>query len=74
MEPACDRRFQFFEQQILSDNLMQQGLRYLRKLAGQLRNREATVLHHALPHRLNKINIDERLSHTALFMDTLTTL
>ncbi|GFX93954.1 hypothetical protein TNCV_3413171 [Trichonephila clavipes] len=52
---------------------MQQGSRYLRKLAAQLRNREATVLH-ALPHKLNNINIDEGRSPTALFiMDTWTT-
>ncbi|GFU75880.1 hypothetical protein TNCV_1653381 [Trichonephila clavipes] len=76
MEPACDRRLQFFEvfeQQVLSENLTQQGSRYLRKLAAQLRNREATVLHQALPHKLNKINIDEGRSPTAL-LDTLTTL
>ncbi|GFW71908.1 uncharacterized protein TNCV_3220841 [Trichonephila clavipes] len=52
---------------------MQQGSQYLRKMAAQLRNREATVLHHALPHKLNKINIDEDRSPTALFLDTLTT-
>ncbi|GFU58031.1 hypothetical protein TNCV_3181701 [Trichonephila clavipes] len=38
---------------------MQQGSRYLRKLNAHLRNREATVLHHALPYKLNKINIDD---------------
>ncbi|KAJ4427337.1 hypothetical protein ANN_24957 [Periplaneta americana] len=59
---------------MLSDNLMQQGSRYLRKMAAQLRNREATVLHNALPHQLNTIIIDEGRSPTALFiMDTLTT-
>ncbi|PRD34412.1 UNVERIFIED_CONTAM: hypothetical protein NCL1_14682 [Trichonephila clavipes] len=51
---------------------MQQGSRYLRKLAAQLRNHEATVLRHALSH---KLNIDEGRLPTALFiMDTLTTL
>ncbi|GFW06325.1 uncharacterized protein TNCV_37991 [Trichonephila clavipes] len=65
---------QFFEQQVLSDNLMKQGSRYLRKMAAQLHNREATALHYALPHKLNKINIDEGRSPTALFiMDTLMT-
>ncbi|GFV50652.1 uncharacterized protein TNCV_2213151 [Trichonephila clavipes] len=53
---------------------MQQGSRYLQKMAAQLRNREATVVHHALPHKLNKIIIDEARSPTALFItDTLTT-
>ncbi|GFV94409.1 uncharacterized protein TNCV_3352471 [Trichonephila clavipes] len=60
---------------MLSDNLMQQRSQYLRKLVAQIRNREATVLHHALPHKLNKINIDEGRSPTALFiMDTSTAL
>ncbi|GFU68702.1 uncharacterized protein TNCV_309171 [Trichonephila clavipes] len=37
-------------------------------------NREATVLHHVLTHKLNKIIIDEGRSLTALFIrDTLTT-
>ncbi|GFV70412.1 uncharacterized protein TNCV_4798311 [Trichonephila clavipes] len=41
----------------------------------QFRNREATVLHHMLPHKLNKINIEEGRLPTSLFiMDTLTTL
>ncbi|GFT25040.1 uncharacterized protein TNCV_179541 [Trichonephila clavipes] len=40
-------------------------------MAAQLRNLEATVLHHAQPHKLNKIIIDEGRSPTALFiMDT----
>ncbi|GFV47083.1 hypothetical protein TNCV_197781 [Trichonephila clavipes] len=56
------------------DILMQQGSRYLRKLAAQLRNREAMVLHHALPHKLNKINIDEGDHPLDFIMDTLTTL
>ncbi|KAJ4442494.1 hypothetical protein ANN_04080 [Periplaneta americana] len=43
-------------------------------MAAQLRNREATVLHDALPHQLNTIIIDEGRSTTALFiMDILTT-
>ncbi|GFU37548.1 uncharacterized protein TNCV_4274761 [Trichonephila clavipes] len=43
-------------------------------MAAQLRNREAKVLHHALPQKLNKIIIHEGRSPTALFiMDTLTT-
>ncbi|GFV84204.1 uncharacterized protein TNCV_3038641 [Trichonephila clavipes] len=49
---------------------MQQGSQYLRKLAAQLRNREATALHHILPHYLNKINKPT----TIFIMDTLTTL
>ncbi|GFW14073.1 uncharacterized protein TNCV_3546621 [Trichonephila clavipes] len=54
---------------------MQQGSLYLRKLAAQLRNREAMVLHHAQPHKLNKINVEEGRSPTALFiMNTLLTL
>ncbi|GFV18383.1 hypothetical protein TNCV_1244781 [Trichonephila clavipes] len=36
----CPPGTQFFEQQVLSDNLMQQESRYLRKTAAQLRNRE----------------------------------
>ncbi|GFS57055.1 uncharacterized protein TNCV_4238391 [Trichonephila clavipes] len=53
---------------------MQQGWRYLRKMAVQLSNRKATVLQHALPHRLKNIIIDEGRSPTALFiMDTLMT-
>ncbi|GFT44095.1 uncharacterized protein TNCV_2111201 [Trichonephila clavipes] len=53
---------------------MQQGSRYLRKMAAQMRNREVTVLHHALPYKLNRIIIDEGLSPTALIIiDTLTT-
>ncbi|GFU77231.1 uncharacterized protein TNCV_4126081 [Trichonephila clavipes] len=43
-------------------------------MTAQLHNREAVVLHHALPHKLNKIIIDEERSPTVLFiMDTLTT-
>ncbi|GFX17350.1 uncharacterized protein TNCV_3553541 [Trichonephila clavipes] len=54
---------------------MQQVPQYLWTIAAQLRNREAMVLHHALPHKLNKTNIDEEQSPTVLFiMDTLTTL
>ncbi|GFX98712.1 uncharacterized protein TNCV_1502901 [Trichonephila clavipes] len=54
---------------------MQQGSRYLRKMAAKLRNREATILHHALPHKLNMISIDEGRSPTAIsIMDTLMTL
>ena len=65
---------QFFEEQVLSDNLVQQGYRYLRKMSAQIRNREATVLHHALLHKLNKIIIDKRRSPIAFFiMNTLTT-
>ncbi|GFW95186.1 hypothetical protein TNCV_313901 [Trichonephila clavipes] len=42
-------------------------------MAAQLCNCETTVLHRALPHKLNKI-IEEGRSPTALFrMDTLTT-
>ncbi|GFV08952.1 uncharacterized protein TNCV_3821951 [Trichonephila clavipes] len=49
---------------------MQQGLRYLRKIAAQLHNCEATVLHHSLPY---KFIIIKGRSPTALFsMDTLT--
>ncbi|GFS50207.1 uncharacterized protein TNCV_3201 [Trichonephila clavipes] len=59
---------------MLSDNLIQQGLRYLRNMAAQLCNCEATVLHLALSHKLKKIIIDEGRSTTALFiMDSLTT-
>ena len=44
----------------------------MRKMAAQLQNREATVLHHALPHKLNKI-IDKGRLPTALFIiNTLT--
>ncbi|GFW78210.1 uncharacterized protein TNCV_136791 [Trichonephila clavipes] len=54
---------------------MQQGSRYLRKMTAQLRYREATVLHHALPHKLNQLIIDEGRSPTALFIiGTLTTI
>ncbi|KAJ4451991.1 hypothetical protein ANN_03475 [Periplaneta americana] len=43
-------------------------------MAAQLRNREATILHDALPHQLNTIIIDEGRSPSVLFiMDTLTT-
>ncbi|GFY29647.1 hypothetical protein TNCV_1812271 [Trichonephila clavipes] len=52
---------QFFNQLVLSDNLRQQESRYLWKLAAELHNREATVLHHAMSHKLNKVNLDERL-------------
>ncbi|GFV85150.1 uncharacterized protein TNCV_4172031 [Trichonephila clavipes] len=51
---------------------MQQRSRYLREMAAQPRNGEATVLHHALLLKLNKIIIVEGRSLTALFiMDTL---
>ncbi|GFT02549.1 hypothetical protein TNCV_1487631 [Trichonephila clavipes] len=82
MEPAFRRCLQlfdffklFFEQQVLSDCRMQKRSRYLRKLAVQLCNSEATVLHHVLPLKVNKINIDEGRSPTAFFiMDILMTL
>ncbi|GFT21778.1 hypothetical protein TNCV_2970191 [Trichonephila clavipes] len=37
-------------------------------MAAQLRNLKAKVLHHALPHKLNKITIDEERSPTELFI------
>ncbi|PRD24509.1 UNVERIFIED_CONTAM: hypothetical protein NCL1_43546 [Trichonephila clavipes] len=59
---------QLFEQQVLSDNLMQQRSRYLRKMATQPRNRETTVLHNSLPHKRNQIIINDGQSPTALFV------
>ncbi|GFV44790.1 hypothetical protein TNCV_563411 [Trichonephila clavipes] len=56
------------QKQGASNNLVQEEFRYLRKLAAQLRNCEATVLHHTLPHKLNMDNIEEgrSLTHCSL--------
>ncbi|GFT19358.1 hypothetical protein TNCV_2532961 [Trichonephila clavipes] len=51
---------------------MQQGSRYLRKMAAQVRNREATVLHPELPHEVNKFIINEGRSLIELFLMEMT--
>ncbi|GFV71233.1 hypothetical protein TNCV_2429801 [Trichonephila clavipes] len=59
---------------MLSDYPMQQGSRYLQKMAAQFHNHEAMALRHVLPHKLNKIIINEGRLPTVLFiMGTLRT-
>ena len=58
---------QFFEQ-VLRDNLVQQGVGNLREMTAEDRNCEAMILHNAFPDKLHKVVHNDGLPPTALFI------